>query len=70
MRTNALLKIVNPLLFLALLLQAITGLGMMLFEWEAVHELHEVGGIVFVLLAATHLLLNRRWFRAAYRRRA
>lgn len=69
MRSTASLKIVNPLLLLAALVQAITGLGMMRFEWEAVHELHEMNGIAFVLLAAAHLTLNRRWFLTAYRKK-
>ena len=69
MQTAAWLKIVNPLLLLALLVQAITGLGMMRFHWEAVHELHEMGGLALVLLAAAHLTLNRRWFFTAYRKK-
>ena len=69
MRNAGWLKIVNPLLLLALLVQAITGLGMMRFHSEAVHELHEMGGLALVLLAAAHLTLNRRWFLTAYRRK-
>jgi protein-S-isoprenylcysteine O-methyltransferase Ste14 len=68
MRGNALLKAVNPLLLLALLVLAVTGVGMMLFEWEAVHEVHEAVGIALVVLAAVHVILNWRWLRAAYRR--
>ena len=69
MRTASWLKIVNPLLLLVVLVQAITGLGMMRFHWGAVHELHEMNGIALVLLAAAHLTLNRRWFLTAYRKR-
>jgi heme/copper-type cytochrome/quinol oxidase subunit 4 len=70
MRKNAWLKVVNPLLLLAAVVQAITGLGMMLFGWEAVHELHETSGLVFVALVVVHVILNWRWFVGAYRRRA
>ena len=69
MQNAAWLKVVNPLLLLAALVQAITGLGMMRFDWEAVHELHETNGLAFVVLAATHLTLNRRWFLTAYRKK-
>ena len=68
MRTSSWLKIVNPLLLLSLLVQAITGLGMERLHSEAVHELHGLNGIVLVLLAAAHLTLNRRWFLTAYRK--
>ena len=69
MRKQVWLKIVNPLLLLALAVQAITGLGMMLFDWDAVHELHEANGLAVVVLAAVHIMLNWQWFRAAFRRR-
>jgi len=70
MRSDAWLRIVNPVLLLVVLLQAITGLGIMLFDWEAVYELHGFNGIVLLVVVAVHLTLNRRWFRVAYRRRA
>jgi len=69
MRSDRWLKVVNPLLLLALLVQGITGLALMRFHVEAVEAVHEVGGIAFLVIAAVHLFLNRRWFRAAYRRR-
>jgi hypothetical protein len=69
MRGNALLKVVNPLLLLALLVLAVTRLGMMLFEREAVHEVHEAVGIALVVLAAAHAILKWPRFGAAYRRR-
>jgi len=70
MGNNAWLKIVNPVLLLLVLLQAATGLSMLLFDWHAVHELHVFNGIVLVVVVAVHLSLNRWWFRVAYRRKA
>ena len=60
MRRNTWARVVNPLLFLALLVQAVTGLGMVLFHWGAVAEVHEVGGIVLIVVAAMHITLHRR----------
>lgn len=70
MRANAILKVVNPLLFLALLVQAATGLGMWLFEWDAVMDVHIANGIVLIVLAVAHLMLNWRWVRVTYRRKS
>lgn len=53
-------KAVTLLVMLALLVQAVTGLGMMVFHWHAVREVHEVGGIVLIVVAAMHITLNRR----------
>jgi len=69
MRASVILKIVNPLLFLALLGQAVTGLGMWLFGWDAVLDIHIVNSIVLVVLATAHLVLNWRWVRVTYRRK-
>jgi hypothetical protein len=70
MRANAILKVVNPLLFLAVLVQAVTGLGMWLFTWGAVLHVHIANGIVLLVLAGAHLMLNWRWVRVTYRRRS
>lgn len=66
-----LLKIVNPLLFISLVIQALTGMiaALHLFMsnpklFEALMELHEYNGFVFVLLAGTHLYLNWGWVKA------
>jgi hypothetical protein len=69
MRNDKLLKIVNSALFLALLTQAVTGLGMAFFEWDSVLEVHEVVGMILVLLVAIHLYLNRWWLKLAFKKR-
>jgi len=60
------LKYVNPVLFLVLLIQVVTGVAMALFEWEAVHELHETNGFILIAVAATHITLNRGWIGRMY----
>ena len=68
MSRNAMLKVVNPLLFLALLVQAVTGIGMWLFGWETIEDVHVVFGVMLLVLAVVHLTLNWWWVRVAYRR--
>jgi hypothetical protein len=74
-KTN-LLKVVNPLLFISLVIQAVTGViaALHLFMsnpklFEAIMELHEHNGFVFVSLAAIHLYLNWNWIRAQFLKR-
>jgi hypothetical protein len=75
MDKNRALKIVNPMLFIALLVQAGTGviLAFHLFIskpglFVAVGELHEYTGFVFVALALSHLYLNWGWVRSRFLR--
>jgi hypothetical protein len=65
------LKVTNPLLFAALVLQAATGiiLALRLFLtvpklYVFIGELHEYNGFVFVALAAFHLYLNWGWVKS------
>lgn len=60
MGAKPLARAVTLLVLLALLVQAVTGLGMMLFHWYAVEDVHEVGGIVLIVAAAMHITLHRR----------
>jgi hypothetical protein len=70
MRKTATLRFVNPLLLTAVLVQVVTGVGMWLFEWDAVRGVHIASAMILVVLAATHLTLNWPWVREAYRRQA
>jgi hypothetical protein len=65
-----LLKVVNILLFLAFLT---TLVGVALYKYplipalqgsEGVGELHEIGGMLFFLLALCHLYLNLNWIKS------
>jgi cytochrome b len=70
------LKIVNPLLFVALIIQALTGVTLafhLFFSkpklYEMIGELHEHTGFVFVVLAAIHLYLNWGWVKSQFAKR-
>ncbi|MCX5677738.1 MAG: DUF4405 domain-containing protein [Candidatus Omnitrophica bacterium] len=71
-----LLKVVNPLLFISLVIQALTGViaALHLFIsnpklFEAIMELHKHNGFVFVALAGTHLYLNWNWVKVQFFKR-
>ena len=65
---SKLLKIVNPLLALALL-TVIVVLGFLKFG-DVTHtlvEIHEVAGIALIVLLALHIFLNRKWFKSLFK---
>ena len=64
------LKVVNPLLGLALSIQALTGLFHALLPREVFETLHLWGGVVLLMIALLHVSLNWGWVRATYFRRA
>ena len=64
------LRIVNPVLFLSLAVQAGTG-GIIAFRLrtpftQTVFEAHEHNGALLIALAVTHLTLNWGWVKANY----
>jgi uncharacterized membrane protein YkvI len=65
MNQAKLLKIVNVLLFLSVLTQVTT---VVIFKTiggsEAIGELHEINGYVFIALIITHLVLNWNWIKS------
>jgi hypothetical protein len=72
MTAQKLLRVVNPVLFLSLAVQAATG-GMILFGLKMpfsadLFEIHEHNGILLIVLAASHLALNWGWVRVNYLR--
>jgi hypothetical protein len=76
MNKTILLKVVNPLLFISLAIQAITGViaAFHLFIsnpklFESIAELHEHNGFLFVALGATHICLNWGWIKAQFFKR-
>lgn len=70
MNRQKLLRLLNPVLFLSILLQAVTAAVMILglkapFSLD-VFELHERNGVLLIVLAVAHLALNWGWVRANY----
>ena len=59
------LKIVNPLLALSFLVQAVTVVFMLLGQgpaWKI--KVHVFNGLAFLLLALLHIILNWGWIKA------
>jgi hypothetical protein len=61
MDKNILLKVVNPLLAILMLNQPFSGLLSAVTDWDIFEGLHVGGGILLVLVAVVHLMLNWRW---------
>jgi hypothetical protein len=61
MDKNILLKVVNPLLAILMLNQPFSGLLSSVTDWDIFESLHVGGGILLVLVAVVHLMLNWRW---------
>ena len=67
------LRITNSLLFISLVIQAITGL-ILFFNlfisntkiFESLAELHKYNGLIFTILVAIHLYLNWGWVKSQF----
>jgi hypothetical protein len=61
MNKNAVLKVVNPALAILLLNQPFSAFLSEVTGWDFFESLHVGGGILLVLVATIHLMLNWRW---------
>lgn len=61
MDKNVVLKVVNPALAILLLNQPFSALLMSVTDWDIFEGLHAGGGILLLLVAAVHLILNWKW---------
>lgn len=66
MKKNVWLKRTNPVLFVVLVVQALTGLGHEILPHEWFEWLHPTGGVLLVVLASVHLALNWNWVKSVY----
>lgn len=66
MTRNTALKIVNPLLALAVMHQALSGVLNGMIPPDTFERLHKAGGLALVLLALAHVSLNWPWIRANF----
>ncbi|MFA6079028.1 MAG: DUF4405 domain-containing protein [Candidatus Omnitrophota bacterium] len=71
-----LLKIINPLLFISFLIQAVTGIALAFnlvgrIEWLAgpVVEIHEYNGLFMIIAIFAHLALNWGWVKTQFFKR-
>ena len=70
MDKSATLRIINPLLAILLLNQPFSIILGALTHWDVIKDLHIVGGIGLLILAAIHLMLNWGWVRMNFLRSA
>ena len=66
MRRNTLHKILNPVLVVLFINQAITVLFLDELPVKAFQILHKGGGAVLLALIAVHFILNFNWVKANY----
>ncbi len=67
MTKQTLLKIVNPLLALLMINQALTGMFNLYLSNRAFTILHEWGGFVLSAMVIVHVALNWGWIKAQFR---
>jgi hypothetical protein len=66
MRRNTALKILNPLLLLFFINQAITVLFREHLSFKTFGLFHKTGGAIFLCLIVLHIILNFNWIKASY----
>ncbi|MBN1595195.1 DUF4405 domain-containing protein [candidate division FCPU426 bacterium] len=66
---QSLLKIINPLLFLSMLFQFASGIGMAQLHLGWMREVHEINGMAGLALIAVHVSLNFKWFVSLWQRK-
>ena len=66
MKRNTMLKILNPILAVFFINQAITVIFRDSFSREAFEIFHKTGGMIFLLLIAAHFILNSNCVKANY----
>ena len=57
------LKIVNPLLFVSFLVQALSGVFSRLIPYEVFEPVHTINGYLLIVLVTLHIYLNWDWVR-------
>ncbi len=66
MKKNTALKILNPIMGVLVVNQALTGMLSDAIPYKAFEMLHEGGGPVFVAAVVLHVILNWNWVKTAY----
>jgi len=63
MKKNTMLKVINPVLAVLIVTQALSGLLRDQLSHEAFEVIHEGGGVVLVIASILHVILNWPWVR-------
>ncbi len=66
MKRNTTLKILNPILLLLFVNQAVSVLFRAKLSHETFGFFHEGGGAILLCLIAVHIILNFNWVKANY----
>ena len=66
MKRNTALKILNPILLVLFVNQAVTVLFLDELPHKAFQIFHKGGGAVLLIFIAVHIILNFNWIKASY----
>jgi hypothetical protein len=66
MKRNTMLKILNPVLAVFFINQAITAIFRKSLSYWAFGIFHKTGGAILLCLIAVHIILNFNWVKANY----
>lgn len=66
MKKNKLLKVINPIMFILVVLQLVSAILMEATGDSVVKEIHEINGFLLVILVIVHLRLNWNWVKANF----
>jgi len=66
MKKNTMLKILNLILLVLFVNQAVTVLFLAKLSRETFEVLHKGGGAILLVLIAIHFILNLNWVKASY----
>ena len=70
MNKNKLLKVVNPVLAVSFIMEAVTGIMMAAGKGsKTTFEIHKHNGVLLIILVAAHLYLNWDWIKASFFRK-
>jgi len=59
------LRLVNVVLLVFLLYQAVTGALSGVMNWDVFEVIHPIGGVILLILGLIHLSLNWGWVRSS-----
>jgi hypothetical protein len=66
MNTFTALKILNPILGVIFLYQALTGLFHDFLSPDTFELIHKIGGVSLIIGVTTHVIFNGKWIRATF----